>query len=128
MHRRPTQYRGQGYLWGRGKHQSEGQVAPLRSLPCPEALQLAYLVLREFELVAKLSGELLDNVVRNYQFVVGEHILEELGTYAGSTDRRGDQYRGIQNNLHERSSARNISSSVCRPWAWARRTSFARRR
>jgi hypothetical protein len=48
--------------------------------------------LREIELVAKLSAELLDNEIRNHQFVVGEPVLEELSTFAGTTDRGSDQY------------------------------------
>jgi len=48
--------------------------------------------LREIELVAKLSAELLDDGITNHQFVVGEHVLEELSTYAGTTDRGSDQY------------------------------------
>jgi hypothetical protein len=48
--------------------------------------------LRETELVAKLSGELLGDEIRNHQFVVGEHVLEELSTYAGATERGSDQY------------------------------------
>jgi hypothetical protein len=47
------------------------------------ALQLANLVLRKMELVAKLSAELLEDEIRNHQFVVGEHVLEELSTYGG---------------------------------------------
>ena len=43
-------------------------------------------------LIAKFAAELLGNEVRNHQFVMRQHVLEELSAHAGSADRGGDQH------------------------------------
>jgi hypothetical protein len=73
-----------------------------------EAAQLTNLAFGEGELIAKVAAEFLGN--EDHQFVMCQHILEKFGTHAGPADRSSDQYRGIENNLHERSRMRNTSS------------------